>query len=272
LVTESQIRRGIVGLGLEGRPVCVHSSLRSLGPVEGGADTVINAFLAEGCTLLVPTFTETNTVPPPPGYRLRRNGSRWYSGEELPPPTTQVSPFAPEDNGVDPSMGTLPRVLLGRPDRVRGNHPHSSFAALGFLAQALVRDQRRLDFFAPFRALIDLGGWVLLIGVGLQRMTLIHLAEQRAGRVPFRRHVLDPAGQPVEAEVGSCSRGFGQLDPYLLPLARTARVGPSLWRAFDPVQVLEATAAAIGDNQRVTHCSNEQCDRCNDAVLGGPIL
>jgi aminoglycoside N3'-acetyltransferase len=271
MVNKEQIRVGIATLQLDRRCVCVHASLRSFGQVEGGAEAVIEAFLESGCTLLVPTFTESNTVPPPPGYRLRQNGSGWYSGEVPPPPTSHSSIFTPQDNGVDGSMGILPKTLLKYPERVRGNHPHSSFAALGLHAQALVGGQHRLDFLAPLRALIEYQGTVLLMGVGLQRMTLIHLAEKQAGRKPFRRHVLDRDGQPVEVEVGTCSKGFGQFDPYLLPLARSTYVGSSLWRAFDPAEVLRESEAAIRRFPRITHCGNDECERCNDGVMGGPV-
>src|SRR5207249_4990643 len=68
------LTRGIRELELSGRPVCVHASLRSFGHVAGGADAVIEAFLSEACTVLVPAFSLTFLVPPPAGMRPRRNG------------------------------------------------------------------------------------------------------------------------------------------------------------------------------------------------------
>ena len=35
----------------------VHSSLASFGRVEGGAAAVVQAFLDEGCTIVVPAFS-----------------------------------------------------------------------------------------------------------------------------------------------------------------------------------------------------------------------
>lgn len=272
MITLDQIKQGIEALELQERCICAHSSLGSFGHVEGGADTVIDAFLESGCTLLVPTFTEGYMVPPPPGYRLQRNGSPWYDGREEPPPASHQIIFTSTDNHVDASMGAIPRAILQRAERVRGNHPHSSFTALGPQAQRLMQGQHRLDWFAPFRTLIELEGQVLLMGVGLNRMTLIHMAEQQAGRVSFRRHVLNAEGEPVEAEVGTCSKGFGQFDPYLLPLARRAEVGSSVWQVFEPEQVLHTAAQAIRQFPHITHCGNPQCERCNDAALGGPTL
>ena len=67
-VGREEIRAGIRELGLSERPVCVHSSLRSFGKVDGGAATVVEAFVDEGCTLLVPTFSAMIfSIAPPEG-------------------------------------------------------------------------------------------------------------------------------------------------------------------------------------------------------------
>ena len=64
--TQSDIEAGLRGLGLKtGDIVLVHSSLASLGKVEGGAEAVVAAFLAvlgaEG-TLVVPTFRSLGVI------------------------------------------------------------------------------------------------------------------------------------------------------------------------------------------------------------------
>src|SRR5439155_25421802 len=66
-VTSGDLVAGIRRLGLPGRAVCMHSSLRSLGHVVGGAYAVVDAFLAESCTLLVPSFSFRFLVLPPEG-------------------------------------------------------------------------------------------------------------------------------------------------------------------------------------------------------------
>ncbi|MFA9456622.1 helix-turn-helix domain-containing protein [Halalkalibacter sp. AB-rgal2] len=44
-------------VGLSNKPICLHSSLRSFGWVEGRAETIIKGFLDLGCTMLVPEFS-----------------------------------------------------------------------------------------------------------------------------------------------------------------------------------------------------------------------
>ena len=68
-VTREQLAAAFREIGLEGGDsVVVHSSLRSLGRVEGGPDTVIDALLdAVGSTgnLMFPTFNYSRPVPEP---------------------------------------------------------------------------------------------------------------------------------------------------------------------------------------------------------------
>jgi aminoglycoside 3-N-acetyltransferase len=267
-VTRDDVRAGIRELGLAGLPLCVHSSLRSFGRVEGGADTVVDAILDEGCTLLVPTFSYwLYLVVPPEGMRPARNG--WDYGEPHESPGAGRI-FDPESNTVSQTMGAIPAAVLARPVRVRGRSPICSFAAVGPLAERLVSPQRALDVYPPLRLLAASDGWVVLMGVGLERMTLIHLAEERAGRTLFRRWANGPDGRPMEVEVGGCSEGFGALEPVLAPLARETTVGESRWRAFPAKAAIDAAAAAIRERPELTACPRPGCLRCADAIAGGP--
>ena len=103
-------------------------------------------------------------------------------------------------------------------------------------------------------------------------MTLLHLAEKEAGRALFRRWANDPHGQPMAVEVGGCSEGFGRLEPYLRPVMRRINVGQSKWTLLPADQALAYAAAAIHADPQITHCGVKTCERCNDAVKGGPIL
>jgi aminoglycoside N3'-acetyltransferase len=83
-------------------------------------------------------------------------------------------------------MGAIAAAVVQMPGRSRGNHPICSFAAVGPHAQSLVAHQSPLAVNAPLAALADCSGYVVLMGVGLNCMTLLHLAEQQAGRNLFR--------------------------------------------------------------------------------------
>ncbi len=270
-MTAEDLRDAIRRLGLAGRAVCVHASLRSFGRVEGGARSVVDAFLAEGCTLLVPTFSGAafEVWPDPPDV-IERNG--WPPAHPASPTPAPTRIYSPATNEIDADMGAIPAAVLATPGRVRGAHPLDSFAAIGPLAHALVDGQDAHHPHAPLDALAAAGGAVVLMGVGLERMTLLHLAEHRAGRAMFVRWAAGPAGEIVRVRVGGCSEGFPKLASALAPITVEAMVGASRWRIFPAAEALEAAAAAIRADPAITHCGDPACERCNDAVLGGPLL
>ena len=268
VVTQEDLQAAVRALSLSGQVVCIHSSLRSFGYVAGGAKAVIKAFLDEGCTILVPTFSSVFEVPPPPHLQFERNG--WnYSATSA--PNTSQKVFTPEVLDIDDYMGVIPATVLSWPNHIRGNHPLDSFTAVGPHAVEIIGAQTPTDVYGPLAALTRMKGFVLLMGVGLERLTLLHLAEKEAGRTLFRRWANDAHGQTVVVEVGGCSEGFGKLDPYLRPLMREINVGQSKWTLLPVAQALTLAAAAIRTNPQITHCGLETCERCNDAVQGGPI-
>src|ERR1039458_8458363 len=73
-VSYEAISDGLRRLGLSGKPVVVHSSLRSFRRVEGGAETVIRALQDVCSTVLMPGFQCAAKIVPPPEKRYHRNG------------------------------------------------------------------------------------------------------------------------------------------------------------------------------------------------------
>lgn len=267
-VTRDDLDAAIEQLGLGGRAVCVHSSLRSFGRVDGGADAVIDAVLGAGCTLLVPTHSWGFATSHERGMRPSRNG--WdYAMNVAPPAFSGV--FSVDSTAIDRNMGAIPRAVLQRPGHQRGNHPLASFSAIGPLASELVGGQRGDDVHAPLRELAARDGAVVLMGVGLTRTTLLHWAEQVAGREQFRRWARDEAGHTVMVQSGGCSEGFDRLASTLAPVETDLLVGSSAWRSFPAADVVTLAAAAIRADPDVTHCNVRTCARCNDAALGGPV-
>ena len=112
--TKAELKRDLAAMGLTGNEtILIHSSMKSIGPVEGGADTVLDAlmeFFAEGL-LLLPTHTwrfinEENRV-----FDVRRNPC---------------------------CVGILPELFRKRPGVVRSLHPTHSMAAYGKSAAAYI--------------------------------------------------------------------------------------------------------------------------------------
>lgn len=254
--------------GLSGRPVCVHCSLRSFGRLEGGARTIIDAFLAEGSTVLVPSFSWSYATPPPASDRPRQNGTRY----EGPVRTATGGPiFDPTSTVVDRDMGAVSAAVVSAPGRVRGYHPICSFAAVGPDAARLVETQAPGDVWAPLEQLVELGGAVVLMGVDPTRLPLAHLAETRAGRRPFVRWALNEKAEVIRVQVGSCSDGFASFENILEGVGSEWVVGESKWAVLPAEQTLDALTRAIVETPEITRCENPECDRCRDALAGGPL-
>jgi aminoglycoside N3'-acetyltransferase len=270
MLTEADIRRVVDHAGLSGRVVCAHASVRSFGPIEGGAGAIVSALLAQGCTLVVPTFTYEKACKPPAGWSLARNGwSAWDGMSECRP----EAGFSASGNDLTlKHMGALPAAVLARPDRVRGDHPLNSFSAVGPRVANVIAGQRPLDVYYPFRRLVEHDGAVVMMGVSLTTMTFLHYAEQIAGRTLFRRWARLRDGPCIECEVGSCSDGFEQFAPHLAPVERQVTVGASRWRIFPARDTVAIASQQIRISPSITHCPRLACERCIDAIAGGPVL
>jgi aminoglycoside 3-N-acetyltransferase len=271
MVTNQAIRNAVRELKICNSIVCQHASLRSFGWVEGGAATVVSGLLAEGCTVMVPTFSFSFAVPPPPDQQPAQNGWDYDRFEGSRAGIGRV--FNSKSLEFDRAdMGAIPAAVLATPQHRRGNHPLCSLSAVGPLARKLVAKQQPLDVWAPFEGLVEANGSVILMGVGLDKLTLLHFAEKQAGRIPFRRWANGPNGQPMMVEVGGCSDGFEKFMPILAPIMKELKVGGSIWRIFPAKDTLAVATSTIRQNPKITHCGNSHCNRCNDAVRGGPII
>ena len=271
MITKEDIKTATRGLGLGNQCVCVHASLKSFGThVDGGAPAVINALLEEGCTVMVFAMSYSYACCPPAHLRPARNATDYAWLETRTYDASKI--FTPESNEMDQEgLGLIPHALVNMPSRKRGNHPLNSFAAVGPLAEDLVSGQTALDVYAPLRKLCELGGHVLLMGVDLNKATLIHYAEQVSGRALFVRWANNARGEPDYCHTGGCSAGFTNFAETLKPVEKNALVGSSLWKCFPARDMLERCAGAIRKNPAITHCGNPGCERCNDAVAGGPV-
>ncbi len=271
MVTKEEICQAIAELGLSNRVICLHSSLKSFGHIEGGAPAIINGFLERGCTVFVPTFYYDAIVCPPHEKRLKQNGCDYSAlpGVE----SKSVIPYSPQPDHIVKDMGAVPAGVLKMEGSLRGDHPINSFAAIGPLAEDIIRLQKPLDVYGPFRKIYEIGNAsIVLMGVDFTKTTPIHFAEQLAGRRLFRAWAKISENTAQETEVGSCSEGFNNLEPYLANEEKKIMVGESKWRIYSFNDFIDKAVSVIKQNPMITHCGHKNCIRCNDAVKGGPIF
>lgn len=249
---------------LAGAVVCLHSSFKSFGDVDGGPRTIIDGFLDSGATLLVPTFFyHSGTFPIDHSYE--QNGIDYASVVSMPARSFEDLPTQ-----IDRSMGVIPRTILEYEGALREKNPHDTFCAIGPQAGFLLNDHDVLNVYSAYKNIYRSGvrAYVVLAGVDLTSCTPVHFAEEVAGRRLFRRWAVYH-GETVEIEVGSCSDGFDNLDAAVTDVEVIDRLGDSRMRlyAFNPF--VDVIASAIRDDPSITRCTNPDCMRCRDMAAGG---
>ncbi len=251
-----------------GGVLLVHSSCRSLGKVEGGADTVVAALreaLGPEGTLMVPTFTTNLTdpyvwpVPPPPELRERLIGTM---------------PVFDRDTTPSFKMGAIPEAVRRAEGAIRSEHPVTSWTAVGPRAAALLADHPLDDpegEAGPLGRAMDLDARILLLGVGHDTNTTIHLAESMLD-LPHLREL--PDRYPVETASGRiwrpitktthCSDAFLRLEPLLEADGAIVRgrVGDAEVQVLRSRDVVRVATALLRREPTALLCDDVECPHC----------
>lgn len=173
-----------------GMVLLIHSSLSAIGWVCGGPVAVIIALqqtLGATGTLVMPAHSTDLTEP-----------SRW---ENPPVPKSwwpairAAMPAYQPDLTPTRSMGVVAETFRKQKGVLRSAHPHHSFCAYGDQA-SYITDNHSLAYSlgedSPLARIYDVGGFVLLLGVGHDSNTSMHLAEHRA-TFPTKRTIQEAA-------------------------------------------------------------------------------
>lgn len=177
-ITKNSLVKDLNQLNLKGKVVIVHSALSKLGWVCGGAVALIEALqevITKEGTLIMPAHSGDHSEPK--YWENPPVPESWYQTirEEMPAYRPEVTPTR--------GLGITPEVFRKFPDVFRSDHPCLSFAAWGKEAEAIT-DGHKLDYAlgnnSPLAKIYERKGKVLLIGVGHDSNTSLHLAEYRA--------------------------------------------------------------------------------------------
>jgi aminoglycoside N3'-acetyltransferase len=161
----------------------VHASLRAIGPVEGGADGLLEALEAavgpDGTLLMVL------------GARDDRSWVNHRPEAERPDLLRDAEPFDHLVTPADPDVGILAEVFRRRAGTRVSDHPEGRFGAAGRLARPLVEHVPWDDYYgfdSPLERFVRAGGRVLRLGADPDTLTLLHYAEYLAP-IPSKRRV-----------------------------------------------------------------------------------
>lgn len=153
-----KMREDLINLGLKSDDtILMHSSLSSLGYVEGGAETVIDTLLSilKDGTLLIPSLS----------YETVHTENPIFSVKDTPSCVGAISEYFRKREGV-----------------IRSIHPTHSVCGIGKYAKEILSKHIDTDTpagkLSPFGLLPEYNGKVLMLGCGLKPNTSMHAIEE----------------------------------------------------------------------------------------------
>jgi len=254
--THESLARDLVRIGVEtGDKVVVHSSLKAIGKVDGGAATVVAALLdvlgSQGL-LAAPTFS----------YGCMR--------------------FNPE---TEPSVtGAMTEAVRRWPGAVRSWHPTHSWAMIGPDAVEFAEGHHLIggvSFGSPLDRIAQAGGKILLLGIGHAANTTIHVGETHA-RVPYLDvPFFDDSPTTAKVIVGEreitvdlidpsgCSRTFGTVEYALRQegAIQDFKIGAGVSQLMRGMDVIAAAKAMLASDPAGLLCNDPACHRCTQARI-----
>lgn len=187
---KQQLKDQLESMGLKGdETILIHSSMKAIGAVDGGADTVLDVWMEyfKDGLLLLPTHTWKTVNADNPVYN----------------PYTTPS-----------CVGLLTNIFMKRDGVIRSLHPTHSMSGYGKnAAEYLAGEEYNNTPCTPggcYDRLKEVGGKVLLVGVGHERNTYIHSVEEVLN-VPNR---LSDMPMELVIELQEESNNSGKLPPY----------------------------------------------------------
>ncbi|KQV40000.1 MULTISPECIES: aminoglycoside 3-N-acetyltransferase [unclassified Rhizobium] len=182
--TKETIAADLERLGVQsGDLVMVHASLKAMGPVDGGAASVVSALLdAVGPNGTLMGYASWDRSP----YEETLNGAEMDA--EL---RHRWPPFDPVTSGTYRGFGLLNQFLLQAPEARRSAHPDASMVVVGPLAGKLTQPHELGQAFgpgSPLERFLEYSGKVLLLGAPLDSVTVLHYTEAIA-YIPNKRRV-----------------------------------------------------------------------------------
>ncbi len=250
MIPGSTVASQLRTLGVKrGGVLLVHTSFRAVRPVEGGPRGLIDALrdpLGPEGTLVMPSWTGDDDQP-----------------------------FFPETTSAAPDLGVVADTFWRLPGVLRSSHPQA-VAAAGPLAARITSGPLPIPphgIESPIGEVYQLDGQVLLLGVGHDADTTLHLAELFAGvpyRLPSHCTVLEN-GRPVRVDYGEndhCCQRFAFADDWLRArgLQSEGPVGNAHARLARARDIVAVTLEHLASEPLLfLHPPGAGCEECDEA-------
>lgn len=165
MYTPFDLRNNLSDMGLKGTDtVLLHTSMKAIGEVQGGADTVLDTlsdYFQDGL-LCFPALSWETLELSRPFFDVMQTKS---------------------------IVGILPELFRQRPGVLRSWNPTHSMSALGKDAEAFLADDHKTNVpcgeVSSWHKLADRDAYILMLGCGLTRCTFLHGVEEWCG-IPGR--------------------------------------------------------------------------------------
>ncbi len=247
--TKQNIILSLELMGIEkGDTILLHSAYTAIGGVEGGADAVIDAFLEvlgdEG-TLVMSTLTG------------------WFS---------------PFDAATSPSaVGYLSEKFRTRPGVLRSLHPVHSVCAYGRHAKFITEGHENCPTGCgegtPYLKIRDLGGKAMLLGVDMDRNTVMHSLEE-AIDAKYLRTLDICAPTYIEnykektftlEKFPPGHRDFMIITPYLRRAGAMTegKIGNAVTKVIDMKKLFDIAMPMLENDPLLFICHNDHCNSCH---------
>jgi aminoglycoside 3-N-acetyltransferase len=164
--TCSSLKADLASLGVQpGGMLMVHAGLRSLGPITGGVNVLVQALL--------------DTLGPS-GTLVAYVDVEWFFDSEDEP---EVPVFDKRIAHAARDHGILHEVIRTWPGALRSDHPDAGVVAIGACAEWITSPhpfQYGYGEGTPLARVVEAQGSVLMLGAPLDAITLLHHAEHKA--------------------------------------------------------------------------------------------
>lgn len=253
LYTKSELMQDIKKMGVDPYgTLLIHSSMKAIGPVEGGAETVLDAWCdyMQNGLLIFPTHT-------------------WASiGKERPVYDSRIEPSC---------VGILPELFRKRPGAFRSLHPTHSVAAMGKEAMTYISGEEKSDSPCPrtgcWGKLLDRDADILFLGCQLRSNTFIHGVEEwnqipnRVNKETVPLTMIGPKGEAYHIDMHrhSCSETDDISQYYVILEEPFAKLGAIRYGKFGDAKCI------IGNARKMEDITTSLLKRDPDLFLHGKI-